>query len=124
MEIENLFKQISEKSPVKPRKKRMHQYYSSEYFSVKVKPTFEARWASYNALPPVEGVKPMKRLDFQNKVTKEFWEAESPAFQDWLEKQRDAAHDQAMGQYQKNLDDYGHAVEGTGRTAETYHKWV
>lgn len=121
MEILAMFNQLSEKPPQKPRLKRIDQYYSKEYFHIKVKPTFEVRWTAYCAEPDVEGPRrTLKRLDFQNKVTKEFWDAESPAFREWLTGERDQKYKAAMEEYEKSTENFGAVIPN--KSAEMYHK--
>lgn len=124
MEIQELFQQMAEdKGPKKPRKQRITHIYSRDYFDTKVKATFEVLWAQEQKRPLEPGEKPVKRLDYSNKVTAQHWEAESPDFKAWLETIRVAEHRKAIEEWEVEIATKVNADKQTP-TAESYQKYV
>ncbi|KAJ7088020.1 hypothetical protein B0H15DRAFT_801079 [Mycena belliarum] len=64
-----------ELDPPAPTRARAQHFYSRRYYEERIKPRFEARWAVVSKQP-----NPPAAIVVQNRVTREAWAAESPAF--------------------------------------------
>lgn len=99
MEIQQLFNQLADKGPKKPRKPRITHIYSRDYFDTKVKAGFEILWAAEQKRPLKPGEKATKRLDYSNKITAQYLEAESADFKAWLNIVCASEHREALEQW-------------------------
>lgn len=119
MEIQQLFDQLAVKGPKKPRKQRITHIYSRDYFDTKVKAQFEVLWAAEQIRPLKPGEKVTKRLDFSNRVTAQYLDAESEDFKTWLKAVAESEHRDAVEQWQmKKERENGQEAQ----TAEGYQK--
>lgn len=100
MEIQQLFNQLANTGPKKPRKQRINPIYSQDFFDTKVKPVFDVLWAAEQIRPLKPGEKATKRLDFSNKITAQFLNAESEDFKIWLKTVVESEHCSAVEQWQ------------------------
>lgn len=104
--------------PTAPRKKQLTQFYLHLYYKKKgIKDVVDHLWPAEKNKPTLPGQKPVKQLDFSNKITKQYLERETPEFLRQLEMERDAEFKQAEKVYHEALD----AVDKPPETAEAYH---
>lgn len=123
MEIQELFNQMAEKGPKKPRRPRITHIYSRDYFDIKIKATFEVLWAQEQKRELKPGELPVKRLDYSNKVTAQHWQAESADFKAWLEKVRDVEHREALEKWEAQIKKKADALQEVP-TAEHYQQYM
>ncbi|KAJ7874259.1 hypothetical protein B0H13DRAFT_2348671 [Mycena leptocephala] len=79
--FKELFTGTLDNAPAKPQHGQPLHYYSQRCFEERVKGRYEVRMASIQRRSQHSGEKVPAVLALQNKVTKEVWEEETPAFQ-------------------------------------------
>lgn len=117
-DISAMFKDLGD-APKAPRRTRMYQYYSHDYFSKRIgKVKMDGLWAAEQAKIVPRGTKRLTRLELTNLVTKAAWERESPEFWEWLMTQRDEEHDIELEKHHQKLKD----IDNTPNCPESYHR--
>ena len=99
--------------PKQPRRMRLTQFYSKRYYDSRIKPAFEAEWASI--LANTENSKP-SRINVLHNVTARLLENEPSSFRVWLEGQRDAEHARELEEHQRVVKE----MEQAPSAPETY----
>lgn len=85
---------MADKLPPPPRKKQLIQVYSSKYYKQKgIKAVVDRLWTEESKKPTPPGEKKLKRLDFSNKITAQYFERETLEFKKQVEMERDALFD-------------------------------
>lgn len=121
MEIQNFFNGFADKEVKKPRKPRILHIYSRDFFDTKIKAAFETMWEAEQIRPLKPGEKAIKRLDYSNKITAQYWEAESADFKKWVEGVRSTEHERAVEEWQAKQEQKANG-EKEVRTAESYQQ--
>lgn len=111
-EVGEMFAEMKEAVPKPPHRMRITQYYSKHYYNTRIKPVFEAEWATKAS--------DTSRISILNSITNRLWEAEPQSFKTWLESQRDKEHQKELEEHQKLVKEMGKLPE----SAESYHKWA
>lgn len=121
MEIQQLFNQLAYQGPKKPRKQRIAHIYSRDYYDTNVKAGFDVLWAEEQKRPLKPGEKPMKCLDYSNRITAQYLEAESGEFRAWLKSVCESEHQAAMQKWNAEKEQ-GNEKEKETPSAESYQK--
>lgn len=117
LEMEQLFNDITDAVPKPPRRMRITQYYSKQYYNTRIKPVFDAEWA--NALTSPGPEKP-SRINILNTVTTRLWQNETSTFKTYLEQKRDEEHAKELEEHQKLVKE----MEATPDSADSYHRYI
>lgn len=123
MEIQKIISNMADTLPPPPRKKQLIQYYSQKYYHDKakgIKDFVDRHWPTEQNQPVPHGAKKMRRLDYGNKITAEYFERETAEFKQLLTYERDEAFSKAMKEHQEKIEDMGKSPE----TADSYHRCV
>ncbi|KAF7983599.1 hypothetical protein HWV62_20501 [Athelia sp. TMB] len=120
MEIQTTLAKISKQLPKPPRRTRMTQYYSKWYFFQQehLKSTFDTLWEHERTRVLAPGEKRMKRLDYANKVTEEYYAKESEHFKTWLHGEREKQFQVKLKKYQEKMK----ALDAVPSDPSSYHK--
>lgn len=120
MEIQTTLAKISRQLPKPPRRTRMTQYYSKWYFFQQqhLKSIFEGLWEQEQARVLAPGEKRVKRLDYANKVTEEYYAKEPEHFKKWLHGEREKTYHERLKKYQEKMK----ALDVTPSDASSYQK--
>lgn len=106
-------------APKAPRRTRMYQYYSHDYFAARIGTTkMDQLWAAEKTKTVPPGSKRLTRLELTNLVTKGAWEKETPEFREWLTNQRDEEHKRELEKHRLKLKELNDAPD----CPENYHR--
>lgn len=104
--------------PKPPRKKQIMQFYSNEYYEKKgIKAFVDRNWPAESEKPVPPGAKKMRRLDYSNKITAEYYARETKEFLEQLVIDRDEAFKKAQMEYNTAIE----AMDQSPLSAEDYH---
>lgn len=89
--IDEILRISREIADARPRKKRVLQVYASQYYRVKIKPSFDAHWEqAKHTLPASE------RISLMTDWVRSSWEAESEEFREAFTAEFEAEYASAM----------------------------
>lgn len=117
MEFKSTLSQIANTLPKPPRRTRITQFYSKNYYPLRYKNEFEPAWLHEQNRELLPGEKRMKQLDLANKLATEAYEKEPQEFKDWLEGEREKAYEAKVKAYEEKMK----ALDGIPDDAPSYH---
>ncbi|KAF7966470.1 hypothetical protein HWV62_38168 [Athelia sp. TMB] len=116
-EIVEILEKVADTVPKPPRKAQLLHYYSNVYWPTRIRPVALDEWAKLKISNP-EYVEKTKFIDFQNKVTKRFWENKTQAFRDNLKAQLEQEHEVKRRVFDKHIE---RVTKENPESAEAYH---
>lgn len=118
MQVQDMIAKMSVGMPKAPHKKQIMQFYSQEYYEKRgIKAFVDLTWPEESKKPLPPGCKKVKRLDYSNRITAEYYARETPEFLEQLVVDRDEALQKAQLEYHVKLE----ALDQPPETAEDYH---
>jgi hypothetical protein len=81
--VPKTFKQLFDKAELEllePTRKRELHYYSTNFYTERIKPLFVTRWATATRAVAEQGEKLPEEVTMRQQVTKEAWLVETPTF--------------------------------------------
>lgn len=122
-EIAEILEKAAEAKPKPPRKPRTLHYYSHLYYQDRIRPTVEEEWRKkkMSRLSPELEDDTVALVDFRHKVTQRFWQNETKAFRDNVQKKLEEEH----AARKKAFNDYIERVtKEDPESAEGYHSYA
>jgi hypothetical protein len=114
-EIEKAFYEMTETIPTAPKIKRTDQFYSTKYYTTRIKSAVDAEWALVENNVP----KP-SRIKLSNRITHRIYQNESEGFKERLEVERQEAHEEALAEYNMKLKE----LQDSPDSAKAYHEYA
>jgi hypothetical protein len=101
----DLFTGVLDGAPPKPVRPQLLHYYSSKFYTTRIKERYESRMTSLTNRAKRTGGEPPKALSVRPAVTKEVWEGETLAFQQDVKESLEHDHQVALKAWQASLAD-------------------
>lgn len=118
MEVQKMLTKMADELPAAPRKKQLIQLYSAKYYKSKgIKDVVDDLWDKESKKPTPPGQKKLRRLDYSNKITAQYFDRESPEFKKQLETERDELFNREMEEHRAKLE----LIDKPPVTAGDYH---